>query len=77
MSIVLTIVLIAGAGEVRRRIPRALLDTDQSDRDILSPRWPHHQRLTQMRDFYAFLLSEIPALLNRWHHQSLPPSPGI
>ena len=34
------------------------------------------RRLTQMRDFYAFLLSEIPALLNRWHHQSLPPSPG-
>ena len=35
------------------------------------------RRLTQMRDFYAFLLSEIPALLNRWHHQSLPPSRGI
>ena len=34
------------------------------------------RRLTQMRDFYAFLLSEIPALLNRWHHQSLPASPG-
>jgi DNA-binding MarR family transcriptional regulator len=32
------------------------------------------RRLTQMRDFYAFLRSEIPALLNRWHHQSLPPS---
>ena len=32
------------------------------------------RRLTQMRDFYAFLLSEIPALLNRWHHQSLPAS---
>ncbi|MGY4648679.1 hypothetical protein ACVWWN_002475 [Mycobacterium sp. URHB0021] len=46
----------------------------QSDRDIVSPRWPHHQRLTQMRDFYAFLLSEIPALLNRWYHQSLAPS---
>jgi DNA-binding MarR family transcriptional regulator len=26
-----------------------------------------HQRLTQMRDFYDFLLSEIPALLERWH----------
>ena len=35
------------------------------------------RRLTAMRDFYAFLLSEIPALLNRWHHQSLPPSRGI
>ena len=27
------------------------------------------QRLTQMHDFYAFLLSEIPALLDRWHQQ--------
>lgn len=26
-------------------------------------------RLTQMRDFYAFLLAEIPALLDRWHQQ--------
>ena len=25
------------------------------------------QRLTQMRDFYAFLLAEIPELLDRWH----------
>jgi DNA-binding MarR family transcriptional regulator len=24
------------------------------------------RRLTQMRDFYAFLLAEIPALLDRW-----------
>ena len=28
------------------------------------------QRLTQMRDFYAFLLGEIPALLERWRQQS-------
>jgi DNA-binding transcriptional regulator GbsR (MarR family) len=27
-------------------------------------------RLTQMRDFYAFLLDEIPTLLNRWREQS-------
>ena len=27
------------------------------------------QRLTQMRDFYDFLLDEIPALLDRWHRQ--------
>lgn len=29
-----------------------------------------HQRLTQMRDFYNFLLEEIPAVLERWHRQS-------
>ena len=27
------------------------------------------QRLTQMRDFYSFLLREIPALLDRWHQR--------
>jgi DNA-binding MarR family transcriptional regulator len=27
------------------------------------------RRLTEMRDFYAFLLNEIPALLDRWHHR--------
>ena len=30
------------------------------------------ERLTQMRDFYAFLLGEIPALLDRWRQQSIP-----
>jgi len=28
------------------------------------------QRLTQMRDFYGFLLDEIPSLLERWRQQS-------
>lgn len=27
------------------------------------------QRLTQMHDFYDFLLNEIPALLDRWRHR--------
>ena len=27
------------------------------------------QRLTQMRDFYNFLLDEIPALVDRWHQR--------
>ena len=37
-----------------------------------------HHRLTQMRDFYDFLLSEIPALLDRWHeeHQHRRSGPG-
>lgn len=30
---------------------------------------PAHHRLTQMRDFYAFLMAEIPAVLDRWHQQ--------
>lgn len=31
------------------------------------------QRLVQMRDFYTFLLAEIPVLLDRWHRQG----PGV
>jgi DNA-binding transcriptional regulator GbsR (MarR family) len=29
-----------------------------------------HQRLVQMRDFYTFLMQEIPTLLDRWYQQS-------
>ena len=29
------------------------------------------RRLTQMRDFYAFLLDEIPAVLDRWQQQEV------
>ena len=36
----------------------------RSDGDSLARR-----RLTQMRDFYAFLLAEIPALLDRWRRR--------
>lgn len=35
-----------------------------------SPEHPAHHRLTQMRDFYTFLLAEIPALLERWRQES-------
>jgi DNA-binding transcriptional regulator GbsR (MarR family) len=33
---------------------------------------PARQRLSQMRDFYAFLTAEIPALLDRWAQQQRP-----
>ena len=32
------------------------------------------QRLTQMHDFYAFLLEEIPALLDRWRQRTAAPA---
>ncbi|MFE0152347.1 GbsR/MarR family transcriptional regulator [Nonomuraea sp. NPDC059007] len=36
---------------------------------------PAHRRLTQMRDFYEFLLAELPDLLQRWHqHQRRRPA---
>jgi hypothetical protein len=39
---------------------------------------PAHERLRRMRDFYAFLLAELPALLDRWHREAAPPdgTPG-
>ncbi|WP_199565847.1 hypothetical protein [Spongiactinospora rosea] len=31
---------------------------------------PAHERLSRMRDFYQFLLAELPGLLHRWQqHQ--------
>lgn len=33
------------------------------------PRSLARQRLSQMRDFYDFLLAEIPSLLEQWHQQ--------
>ncbi|MBU9763743.1 MarR family transcriptional regulator [Mycobacterium sp. TNTM28] len=35
---------------------------------------PAHHRLTQMRDFYAFLMAEVPTVLDRWHRQRKKPS---
>ncbi|ULN51096.1 MarR family transcriptional regulator [Mycolicibacterium goodii] len=34
-----------------------------------SARGPAFERLTQMRDFYTFLLAELPAVLERWNQQ--------
>jgi hypothetical protein len=28
---------------------------------------PAAERLRQMRDFYAYMLAELPALIDRWH----------
>ncbi|MBB3724541.1 GbsR/MarR family transcriptional regulator [Nonomuraea dietziae] len=42
---------------------RAGIDSTEADD-------PAHRRLTQMRDFYEFLLGELPALLQRWHQHS-------
>ncbi|MGV9802204.1 GbsR/MarR family transcriptional regulator [Mycobacterium sp. NPDC003449] len=35
----------------------------------IGPDSPAHHRLSQMRDFYAFLMAEIPAVLDRWHQR--------
>ena len=40
--------------------------------DATDPGSPAHRRLTEMRDFYAFLLTEIPAVIERWHARDAP-----
>jgi hypothetical protein len=35
--------------------------------DVVAPGGVAAQRLREMRDFYAFMLAEMPALLDRWH----------
>lgn len=36
------------------------------------PGSPAHRRLTEMRDFYVFLLTELPAVIERWHAREAP-----
>lgn len=46
---------------------QAAADTGMAALDSRSPAF---HRLAQMRDFYRFLMSEIPALLDRWQQES-------
>lgn len=48
----------------------AMQDAAEAGIAATGPEGLAHHRLTQMRDFYAFLLAEIPALLERWHQRS-------
>lgn len=46
---------------------QAAADTGIAAADRTSPA---HHRLTQMRDFYTFLMAELPAVLHRWQQQN-------
>jgi hypothetical protein len=37
---------------------------------------PAAERLRRMRDFYAYMLAELPAVIDRWH-ETQPPDRGI
>ncbi|MFI7699977.1 GbsR/MarR family transcriptional regulator [Nonomuraea sp. NPDC049480] len=53
---------------------QVMIQAAQTGIDTTTADDPAHQRLTQMRDFYQFMLGEIPALLERWQqHQHSPP----
>lgn len=46
---------------------QAAADTGIAATDHTSPA---HHRLAQMRDFYTFLMAELPAVLDRWRQQN-------
>ncbi|MEV0584546.1 MarR family transcriptional regulator [Nonomuraea sp. NPDC050310] len=47
----------------------AMLEAAESGMAATAADGPAHQRLAGMRDFYTFLLGELPALLQRWSRQ--------
>jgi DNA-binding transcriptional regulator GbsR (MarR family) len=54
------------AGVVKRDRLDALADLARDGLDVVGGDGPAAERLREMRDFYAFLAEEIPALLARW-----------
>lgn len=48
---------------------RAMLEAADKGIDATDDQGLAQQRLAEMRDFYGFLMAEIPALLDRWHEQ--------
>lgn len=43
----------------------------------VAPDGPAARRLRRMRDFYTYMLTELPALIDRWHEAHPPDSPGL
>ncbi|MEV6981559.1 MarR family transcriptional regulator [Sphaerisporangium sp. NPDC051017] len=50
-------------------VVQAMLQAAETGIAATTPGGPAHRRLGDMRDFYTFLLGELPALLQRWHQQ--------
>ncbi|CAA0109312.1 HTH-type transcriptional regulator MmpR5 [Mycolicibacterium vanbaalenii] len=48
---------------------RAMLEAADAGLKATEEQGPARERLAEMRDFYGFLMAEIPALLDRWHEQ--------
>jgi DNA-binding transcriptional regulator GbsR (MarR family) len=48
---------------------RVMLDAANAGIEGTDEQGPARRRLAEMRDFYGFLMAEIPALLDRWHEQ--------
>lgn len=63
----------ADAGVVKRERLDALAELAAEGLDVMEPHGPAAERLREMRDFYAFLAEEIPALLERWRSRQAEP----
>lgn len=50
-------------------IMESMLHAAESGITTLAPDDPAHQRLQEMRDFYQFIVGEIPDLLHRWQQR--------
>lgn len=56
-------------------VTQAMLQAARAGIDTIPADGPAHRRLVQMRDFYEFLLGELPALLERWQRRQRSASP--
>jgi DNA-binding transcriptional regulator GbsR (MarR family) len=50
-------------------ITQVMLRAAETGIKVTAPHDPAHRRLTQMRDFYEFMLTEIPDLVRRWQER--------
>lgn len=57
-------------------IVRVMLEAAEDGVAATTAQSPARHRLVQMRDFYEFMLRELPALVARWDEQRDPDSPG-
>ena len=53
----------------RNETLRAMLEAADKGIEATANQGLARERLAEMRDFYGFLMAEIPALLDRWHEQ--------
>lgn len=59
-----------GAAAIKQERFTALADLAEDGVQVVPPDGPAAARLAQMRDFYAFLADEMPALRARWEERS-------
>lgn len=66
-----------GAAAIKQERFTALADLAADGLKVIPSEGPAAARLTQMRDFYAFLAEEMPALRARWESRRIPARPPV